>query len=320
MTTLARRALFATFAGLLAAPLAAQEAPWPQAKPVQLLVGFAPGGALDAITRVLAEGLKSALGQSVVVENRTGAVGAIAARAVATARPDGYTLLALPGPILHARPVPQVGGELAPITLFARGPMVIAGPAAMGLPDLAAVIAEAKRAPEKWNFGTAGVGSSHHIAGTLLNERAGTRITHLPYRGGGPIITDLLANRLTLAVSGAGPLLPQIEAGNLRAYAVTTAARFSGLPDTPTLAEVGFAGVDLSQWFGLAGPAGLPPAITDRLNAEIGRLVARTAIREAIARQGMEAATTTPAAFAAFVATENKLYEDLRTRFAITIE
>lgn len=306
---------------LLAGTASAQDAAWPQRRPIQWVLGFAPGGALDATTRVVAEKLSRAIGQQVVVENRTGASGAIAARAVAQAAPDGYTLISLPGPILYPQAVPGPGRGLTPVTLLALGPMVIAGPAAMGLNSLAQVIEQAKREPDKWNFGTAGVGSSHHIAGELLNERAGTRIQHIPYRGGGgPLVQDLLAGRLSLAVVGAGPLLPHIQAGTVRAYAVTTAQRFPELPEVPTLVESGFADIDLGQWFGTAVPTGTPPAIVARLNQEISRIVREPDTAALLRRQGMQAAGGPAEQFGALFAREEALYADLVKRFAIALE
>lgn len=298
----------------------AQSADWPKAKPIQWLVGFAAGGAADTITRAVADRVSKKIGQTVVIENRTGGVGAIALNAVTSAQPDGYTLITIPGPILYGRPTPAVGPDLDSVALLGKGPMVLAGPASADIPDLKAFVARAKAEPAKFNFGSSGNGSSQHIAGELFNEKAGTRIAHVPYRGGAQVTNDVLSGVIQLAVSGVGPLAPHIKAGKLRGYAVTTTKRFPTIPDVPTLAELGFDGIDLSQWFGVATVKGTPPAIVKRLNEEINAALAAPEVQELILGQGLAAEALPPDAFARAYAADNALYKSLAEKFGIKLE
>jgi tripartite-type tricarboxylate transporter receptor subunit TctC len=298
----------------------AQSADWPKTKPIQWLVGFAPGGAADTITRAVADRVSKKIGQTIVIENRTGGVGAIALNAVTSAQPDGYTLITIPGPILYGRPTPAVGPDLDSVALLGKGPMVLAGPASADIPDLKAFVARAKAEPAKFNFGSSGNGSSQHIAGELFNEKAGTRIAHVPYRGGAQVTNDVLSGVIQLAVSGVGPLAPHIKAGKLRGYAVTTTKRFPTIPDVPTLAELGFDGIDLSQWFGVATVKGTPPAIVKRLNEEINAALAAPEVQELILGQGLAAEALPPDAFARAYAADNALYKSLADKFGIKLE
>lgn len=313
--------LFAAFAAIIGAPQAsAQGADWPKAKPIQWLIGFAPGGAADTITRAVADRVSKKIGQTIVIENRTGGVGTIALNAVTSAQPDGYTLITIPGPILYGRPTPAVGTDLDSVALLGKGPMLLAGPASADIPDLKAFIARAKAEPGKFNFGSAGNGSSQHIAGELFNEKAGTKITHVPYRGGAQVTNDVLSGTLQLAISGVGPLVPHIKSGKLRGYAVTTAKRFPTIPDVPALAELGFDGVDLSQWFGVATVKGTPPAIVKQLNEEINAALAAPEVQQLMLAQGLTAESLPPDAFAKVYAADSALYKSLADRFGIKIE
>jgi tripartite-type tricarboxylate transporter receptor subunit TctC len=298
----------------------AQSADWPKAKPIQWLIGFAPGGAADTITRAVADRVGKKIGQTIVIENRTGGVGAIALAAVTSAQPDGYTLITIPGPILYPRPTPAVGTDLDSVALLGKGPMLLAGPATADIPDLKTFIARAKAEPDKFNFGSSGGGSSQHIAGELFNEKAGTKITHVPYRGGAMATKDALSGTLQLVVLGVGPLAPHIKAGKLRGYAVTTAKRFPTIPDVPTLAELGFDGVDLSQWFGVATVKGTPPAIVKRLNEEINAALASPEVQQLMLSQGLAAQALPSDAFAKVYAADNALYKSLADKFGIKIE
>jgi tripartite-type tricarboxylate transporter receptor subunit TctC len=321
MRSLGKLLLLATVGGAVSITQAsAQSADWPKAKPIQWLVGFAPGGAADTITRAVADRVSKKIGQTIVIENRTGGVGAIALNAVTSAQPDGYTLITIPGPILYGRPTPGVGTDLASVALLGKGPMLLAGPASADIPDLKTFIARAKAEPAKFNFGSSGNGSSQHIAGELFNEKAGTKIAHVPYRGGAQVVKDTLANVIQLAVSGVGPLAPHIKAGKLQGYAVTTVKRFPAIPDVPTLAELGYDGVDLSQWFGVATVKGTPPGIVKRLNEDINAALATPEIQQLMLAQGLAAEALPPDAFAKVYAADNALYKSLADKFGIKIE
>ncbi len=313
--------LFAVLAGVIGAPQASAQAPdWPKAKPIQWLVGFAPGGAADTITRAVADRVSKKLGQTIVIENRTGGVGTIALNAVTAAQPDGYTLITVPGPILYGRPTPAVGADLDSVALLGKGPMLLAGPTNPDIPDLKAFVSRAKADPGKFNFGSSGNGSSQHIAGELFNEKAGTKIAHVPYRGGAQVTNDVLSGTLQLAVSGVGPLAPHIKAGKLRGYAVTTAKRFPTIPDVPTLAELGFDGIDLSQWFGVATVKGTSPEIVKRLNEEINAALAAPEVQQLMLSQGLTAEALPADAFAKVYAADNALYQSLADKFGIKLQ
>lgn len=313
--------LLAAIAGLMSCPQAtAQTQDWPKAKPIQWLIGFAAGGAADTITRAVADRVSKKIGQTIVIENRTGGVGAIALNAVTSAPADGYTLITIPGPILYGRPTPAVGPDLDSVALLGKGPMLLAGPASVDIPDLKTFVARAKAEPEKFNFGSAGNGSSQHVAGELFKEKAGIKMAHVPYRGGAQATNDALSGTLQMVVLGVGPLAPHIKAGKLRGYAVTTAKRFPTIPDVPSLAELGFEGIDLSQWFGVATVKGTPPEIVKRLNAEINTALVAPEVRDLMLNQGIAPESLPSDAFASVYAADNKLYQSLADKFGIKIE
>lgn len=321
MRSLGKLLSLAVLAGAISIMQAsAQGSDWPKVKPIQWLVGFAPGGAADTITRAVADRVSKKIGQTIVVENRTGGVGTIALNAVTSAQPDGYTLITIPGPILYGRPTPAVGPDLDSVALLGKGPMLLAGPASADIPDLKTFIARAKAEPAKFNFGSSGNGSSQHIAGELFNEKAGIKMAHVPYRGGAQVVNDALAGVIQMAVSGVGPLAPHLKAGKLRGYAVTTTKRFPTIPDVPTLAELGFDGVDLSQWFGVATVKGTPPAIVKRLNEEINAALAAPEVQQLVLSQGLVADALPSDAFAKIYAADNALYKGLADKFGIKVE
>lgn len=299
---------------------AAQTAEWPKAKPILWLNGFAAGGASDTITRAIADRVSRLIGQTIVIENRTGAVGTVALKALAASEPDGYTLATISGPILYPRPVPAVGVNLESVALLGKGPMVLAGPATADIPDLKTFIARARAKPDKFNFGSSGAGSCQHIAGALFGEKAGVQMAHIAYRGGAQATNDALSGTLQMVVLGVGPLAPHIKAGKLRGYAVTSAKRFPTIPDVPTLAELGIDGIDLNQWFGVATVKDTPPALVMRLNEAINAALATPEVRELMLNQGIVAEVLPPGAFAKVYADDGALYERLADRFGIKIE
>lgn len=250
------------------------------------LVGFAPGGTADVLTRSIAQQLSKLSGQNVVVENRPGASGAIALQQAARAASDGNTLITVPGPLLHATPVPEVGKELRAVALLAQGPMVLVAPASAAPADFAALVKAMKADPGRWSYGSSGNGTSQHLAGELMNQMAGTQAAHVPYRGGGQAITDVVGGQIPLAMLGASPVLPHILSGKLKALAVTSSKRLEQLPQVPTLDEAGLPGYSATQWFSVAAPATTPEARVRQLNAWVATALEAPAVQDVIRSSG----------------------------------
>lgn len=306
-------------AGLL--PLAGQaqpSLPWP-AKQITWVVGFVPGGTADVLTRVAAQDLAARTGLNVVVENKPGASGAIALQQVARSKAgDGY-LITVPGPLIYPTPQPEIGKELAPVMLMAQGPMVIVGPSRQARSTLAEVLAHAREQPEKWSYGSSGNGTSQHLAGELLNQHAGTKIVHVPYKGGGQAVSDVAGGQIPLAILGSAPVLPQIKAGALKAYAVTTSARLDALPDVPTVAEAGFPGYDASQWFSVAASPDIDAAVLDQLNAALQQTVRSEAYQAAVNNAGMVAGGGAAKDLQQFIADDTAKWQKLLDSGAIKL-
>jgi tripartite-type tricarboxylate transporter receptor subunit TctC len=315
-----RRALCASLLVCLLAPAAAQQAAYPS-RPIRLIVPYPPGGPLDTVARALAERVKDSLG-TVVVENRAGAGGNIGVEQLARSGPDGYTIgigavaTHAINPWLYARLPFDPIKDFAPITLIAHVPNVLVmtpeTAARYGIGSVADLIEYARRNPGRLNYASGGNGSGGHMAGELLKSMARVSIVHIPYAGAAPAQLGLLAGQTDLMFDNLASAAPQIRAGKLRAFAVTTAARAASFPELPTMAEAGgkaLAGFDVSTWFGLFAPAATPPAIVATLNEEFRRALGTPEIRERLARMGAEPAPTTPAEFAAFIRQELAKYE-----------
>jgi tripartite-type tricarboxylate transporter receptor subunit TctC len=275
-----------------------------------MVVPFAPGGSNDIIGRIMADRLTEALGQTVVIENKPGAGGALGTDQVAKSAPDGYTLMIgatstmAANPSLYTRMNLDPPKDLTPITQIATGPFVLAVPSSLPVKTVGELIALAKQKPGEINFGSSGVGSSLQLTAELFKSMAGINIVHGPYRGLGPALTDLVAGRIQLIFSDMAGLLPFVQSGQLRALGVTSARRSADLPDLPTLAESGVPGYDATSWYGILGPAGLPPAIVARLNAELKKIVLSPAMTEKFKTLGIEAVTGTPQEFATYIRSE----------------
>lgn len=281
---------------LLTGAMAAQ--PWP-AKPIRLIAPFAPGGATDTVTRTYAERLSAALGETVVVDNRPGASGAIGLDLAAKAPPDGYTLAAADGAMaIVANLNPSITYDprtsFAPISLVSMSTHVLVVHAALPATNVREFIALAKQKPGGYAYATSGVGTEQHLSGEIIKKMAGIQMTHVPYKGGGQAIVDLVGGQIPVAVLGAAPVIPHARAGRLRILAITAKRRSPLLPDVPTLDESGFAGFDVSQWLSFVAPARTPPAIINRLNAEIAKIAAMPAVRERLESVGIEAMSSTP--------------------------
>ena len=278
-------------------------------RPIRVLQGFAPGGNADTIARVIGVEMGRSLGQPFLVEAQTGAGGTIAATTVARARPDGYTLLlatgghSVAGALYASLPYKTVG-DFAMISTITYFPFLIVVNADSKFHDFRQIAAAARAAPESVSFGSAGVGSTHHLAGELLARMARAPMLHVPYRGDAASLTAVLAGEVPFIIAPPTAVLASIQAGKLRAVATTGPERWPGLPDVPTLAEQGVAGYDVRSWAGLMAPAGTPRPIVDRLNAEVLKALQVPTVRERLQVMGGEARGSTPEAMAAMVASE----------------
>jgi tripartite-type tricarboxylate transporter receptor subunit TctC len=308
-----------TLAGMApfaAAPALAQN--WPT-KPVRFVVPYPPGGPLDQVARALAEALHTPLGQTVVVENRPGAGGNLGADNVAKSAPDGYSIVMgavathAINPYLYARMPYDANRDFAPVTRVATVPNVLVmnpeTAAELRIGSVGDLVTYARRHPGKLNYASGGNGSAGHLAGELFKAQAGVSMVHIPYRGAAPAQLGLLGAQTDLMFDNLASAAPQIRAGKLKAFAVTTAQRSGFFPELPTVAESGLPGFDISTWFGIFAPAGTPPAIIDRLNAEFGKALASPSMRELLAKLGAEPSPLSPGDFAAFVRAEQAKYE-----------
>lgn len=276
-----------------------QEA-WP-AHPIRIISPYPPGGTTDILARLLAQKLQSRLGQNVIVENRAGAAGNIGTDYVAKAKPDGYTfLLAASGPIviaptLYTKLPYNPSTDLTPVAPIARAPFVLVVNAKSGLDSLDEVL---KRGREgKLSFGSAGSGSPQHIIGEMFNLAARTRIQHIPYKGSGPLVTDLVGGQVPMAFDSPVSMMPQVKAGTVKVLAVTSAHRSPMFPEIPTLAEAGVPGIDAQPWYGLMAPAGLPADITARMNAEVHAFLESADVKERLASLAALPVAMSPAEF-----------------------
>lgn len=291
MHRFARAALAA--ATLLCAGLAAAQSDFPN-KPITLIVGFAAGGATDASARIVAKKLAENLRQSVVVDNRPGAGGNLAAQMVATAPPDGYTIhLSSVGPLSVAphmvKNLPyNPERDLAPLTMGVVFPNVFVVHAGVPAKTFQEFVALAKQKAGGLDYASTGIGSASHLAGELLKQRAGIDMVHIPYKGGGPIMTDLLAGRVTGYFSTPSTSGPHIEAGKLRALATSGAQRSPTMPNVPTVAESGFPGFEAVNWYAFVAPGKTPAPILDRLNAELVKVLNDPDVKKQLAEHQME--------------------------------
>jgi tripartite-type tricarboxylate transporter receptor subunit TctC len=272
---------------------------WP-AKPVRVVVAFAPGGSLDFVTRILSERLSQDLGQTFLVENRAGASGNVGADLVAKQAGDGYTVLASADALVsgaHLYPLTfDPMKDLVPVIQFTRQPLVLAVHPSLGVNTVKELIALAKTKPGM-GYATSGAGTGQHMAGEWLAKVAGVQLTHVAYKGGGQAITDLLAGQVQIGSLGNTPVIPHHKAGKLKIIAQTTATRSASLPDVPTYQEGGVP-ILLDQWLGFLVPAGTPVDIIKRLNAATDKILALPAVRERLAPQGLDVAGGSPEQFA----------------------
>lgn len=299
-----KRTLMRATAGallLLAAPLSMAQA-WP-ARPIRLVVPFPPGGLIDNMARLVGSRLSQELGQPVVIDNKPGAGGNVGAAEVARAPADGYTLL-MASPALTISPavyknLPYQPSQLAPVALLGRVPNVLLVNPASGIGKVQDLVGRAKAKPGQLNYASNGNGTSLHLSAELFKRRSETFITHVPYRGAAAAITALLSGEVDMMFDNLPSAIGQIQSGKLRALAVTTAQRSSALPDVPTLAEAGMEGFNVSAWFGVAAPAGLPTPVATRLADALQKVVQQPEVAAAMQRQGADPAFMDAASAAA---------------------
>ena len=298
------------FGALAVGRAAAQAAAYPS-RPIKIVIPFGPGGPTEFILRLIADRLTAMLGQAVVVENRPGgAGGTVGAKSVAVAEPDGYTLLfSSPGPLVTAAAIYKNLDydpikSFAPIAMVIYAPQMLAVHPSMPVNSLPELVAYAKANPGKITFGSSGHGTQPHLLGEMLKVMAGVDIVHVPYRGAGRSVTDVLAGQVQMIFETTAILLPHVESGKLRALAVAAEARSPLLPGVPTTAENGYPKLIASFWSGLLAPAGTPAAIVEKLNGAVNDILKSKEAQAGLARLSAEAKIGSPQDFAAFIATE----------------
>ncbi len=320
------RSLVALICGLLtlASTLAGAQSTYPS-KPVRITYGYAAGGA-DGPGRLIAQRLTDVFGQSFIMDYRPGADGITGTDAVAKSAPDGYSLVYITAghtlnTILHAKSIPyHPVRDFTQISLTGYGPQVMVINPKVPATDLKSFVAFAKANPNQLNFASSGTGGPTHLAGEMLKWAAGIDMVHVPYKGGGLAITDVIAGQVQMTVVGAPGVMGHIKAGKLRAIAVTTRTRATSLPDVPTVIEQGFPDYDVTAFYGIMGPAGLSPAIVARLNAEINKYLALPETRERYSVLGVEPAGTTPEQFTAHLVADLAKWGPVVKRAGISID
>jgi tripartite-type tricarboxylate transporter receptor subunit TctC len=276
---------------------------WP-AKPVRFVVPFPPGGSTDVAARSLADKLSAALGQPVIVDNRAGANGAIGTNEVARAAPDGYTILFAADPVTTLQFVVKNLGfdplrDFAPVTQVTTQPLALAVHPSVPARTVREFIAYAKANPGKLSFCHSGTGSGQHLSGELLKKMAGIDMVHVPYKGGGPAVQDLIAGQVPVGMLGSTPLIPHHKSGRIRILAFTSLERFPVLPEIPTLHESGLAGFETAQWLGLLAPRGTRDEVVQRLYLETAKVLALPEVRERLMQAALQPVGSKPAEFAA---------------------
>ena len=294
-----------------AQPAAAQGFP---TKPVRMIIGFAAGGSTDLVGRLVAQRLGDAWGQTVVVENRTGASGMIAAEAVAKAPADGYTLLVTPqtslavAPALYGKAPYDAARDFTPITLMGSTPTIMVVNPAFPAKTYAEYVELARKSVTPLAYGSGGIGSSPHMAGELLSAQLGIRMTHIPYKGENPALTDTMGGQVPIMFGNISVAVAHIKSGKLRALASTGATRSPLLPEVPTVAESGLKDFSVATWLGLLGPAGMPVDLVARIQRDVARVLATPEIRNRFVDLGVDIVANSPDEFAAYLRSEIARY------------
>ncbi len=297
---------------------------WPN-KPVRFIVPYPPGGGTDVIARIVQPRLQEALGQTIVIENRGGAGGAVGTEAAAKSAPDGYTFLFTLSshtinPLLYKLSY-DVERDFAPVTLIVSVPQLIAANVASPLKSMQDVVASAKAHPGKLHYASVGAGTPSHIAGELLKIKAGVDIVHVPYKGGGPAVSDTLGGQVWLLFVTMPAAIGQVRAGKLRALGVTTAKRNPGAPEIPTVAEaLGIADFEVDSWYAMFAPAKTPPAIVARMQREVARVIQLPDVKQKLLEQGGDTVGSSPEALDRVVKSELKKWAELIRDAKIRLE
>jgi tripartite-type tricarboxylate transporter receptor subunit TctC len=294
-------------------------------KPIKIIVAYPAGGANDIVARAIAQELAADLGQSVVIENKSGAAGIVGADAAAKSPADGYTLFMAAGahtlaPSLYTSLPYDIVRDFQPVSLAATGTYLLVVHPSLPAKSVKELIELAKAKPGALNFASSGVGAPPHLAGVMFQKLAGVRLNHVPYRGDTPGIADLVAGHVELAFLSIQPLIPQVKAGKLRALAITSGTRSPAIPELPTIAESGLPGYDIGTWWGLLAPAKTPLAIVDRLAAAMRKATAIPSVRERFAAGGIAAQSNTPKDFAAMIKSEVGRYRELASAAGVKPE
>jgi tripartite-type tricarboxylate transporter receptor subunit TctC len=304
------------FAAALAVPALAQAQAWPN-KTIRLVIGFAPGGAADYVARTLSDPLSRALGQTVVVENRAGAGSSLAADHVAKSPADGYTLLIASPSSISVNPAlnPKLSysaKDLYPVMRLTTSPLVVAVNPAAGINSFQELINTAKAKPGVLNYTSSGLGSAPHLGGAHFSKVAGVEMVHIPYKGGAPAIQAVIAGDAQLTFGTPPSVLPMVQAGRLKALAVTSVERSALVPDIPGTREAGLPGYSLSFWYGFFVPVGTPPEVVKKLFEATQQVLQRPEVKTALAREGTEVAMSkSPEDFAAFLEGDNRFWAKL---------
>ncbi|MBK7659599.1 MAG: tripartite tricarboxylate transporter substrate binding protein [Betaproteobacteria bacterium] len=308
--------LVLALAALASAGESPAQQPYPS-RPVRLVVGFAPGGAADTVARALSDGLSRALGQPVVIENRAGAGSSIAAENVAKSPADGYSILIASPSSISVNPAlnPKLGyrpADLAPVTQVSASPLVLVVNPATDIHSVGELVAVAKKRPDFLNYATSGIGSAPHFGAALFGQLAGVRMVHVPFKGGAPAITSVVAGDTQLSFATPPSVMPMVKAGRLRALAVTSPERSSLMPEIPGMREAGLPALSLSFWYGIFVPAGTPPEVVRKLYEATAAAASRPEYKATLAREGTEVSLSrSPEEFAAFLAEDSKFWVKL---------
>jgi tripartite-type tricarboxylate transporter receptor subunit TctC len=291
-----------------AVALGAHAQEWPT-QSVKIVIPFPPGGTTDQIARHIQKPLSDSLGQPVIIENKGGGSGSIGAALVAKAPPDGYTwLISFDTHGVNPSLIPNISfdtlKDLTQVMLIGTAPMLITAHPSTPYKSFSEVLAVAKKDPEKVSFGTIGSGSLAHLAFSLVQEQTGSKMTHIPYKGGGPLVQDAIAGHVPIAVGSAGLMSPSVKAGRLRAIGITSKERFAAMPDVPTLAEQGVPGFDSQAWWGLHAPAGTPAPIIAKMHKAVADALRSPAVSEKLSAQGVVLQVTSPEHFTKFLEDE----------------
>ena len=324
----ARYALRLLLAAAALSPIvhAAEPAQSYPGKAVRLIVPYPPGGGTDAVARVVGQKLSELWGQQVVVDNRGGAGGLIGTETVARSAPDGYTLLLatssglVVNPLLTPKLPYDAVKDFSPVSMLAINPTLLAAHASVPVASIKDLIAYAKANPGKLNYASVGAGTPIHLGMELFKMLTGTNIVHVPYKGSGPAVTELLAGQVQLMLNSIPPMLPHVKTGRLKALGVGSAERSSAMPNVPTIAESGVPGFETVTWFGISAPAATSPAIVAKLNTAIKKVLSDADLAQRMATQGSEPHASTPAAMAAYMREESARWKKVIASAHIVVD